>query len=696
MTARLFLCCALFACGIASARPLVIESHKQLPEHTGWLAHHGNQLLMVNMTGDYTGPQPLYTYDANLYTRTASGAWVLSQTLASEVFPEHVPRSTVALNDSIAAVVMPSGLRIFERNGAIWEESPLDVSPRPRGQPMDMQGNVIVATESDCAKRVLELRKGAIGRWNTAATMASPLGACVKQLDTDGDQVILRAQTELTDPARVRIYARSGASWVSAANFVGSEADPQDYGQAIAIRGALALVSGRSRGAYVYRRSGMGWVMDGFFPNPDSGEYGGDGSIQINEQYILRTASNINRFATVAALYRAGSGGTFEHLANFAGDRDNYLSLSFISGNRIFGLGGDIGNQIVEFEVPTSFETPPLVQYDFESANGSGPLQVVPGSQFVQTSNGITQVYRQASLAGDAGAIHGADMIHQSIAADIRINAFNGEDRWVGLMTRYTDDANYYYITLRDSNWLILKRMQDGVFTELARASVNVVAGETYHLRLDSSGSYHGVYLDGQKVAFAHDKELTHGRAGIRMYKAAADYDNLVISPGPTSEMEYAFRKTEGGNWTGDTQNFAQTYSTITARRTTGWPRVDQSVQSTVNVTAFSHVGSPWVGLITRYVDANNYWYVTARKGNRLSLRKLTDGVVAELANVPYTVTPGKPFVLRFDAIGTRLRVYVNDVLMIERPDAPEVAGKVGVMTYRASATFSNYTAYEP
>jgi hypothetical protein len=104
-------------------------------------------------------------------------------------------------------------------------------------------------------------------------------------------------------------------------------------------------------------------------------------------------------------------------------------------------------------------------------------LQVVPGSQFVQTSNGITQVYRQASLAGDAGAIHGADMIHQSIAADIRINAFNGEDRWVGLMTRYTDDANYYYITLRDSNWLILKRMQDGVFTELARASVNVVAG---------------------------------------------------------------------------------------------------------------------------------------------------------------------------------------------------------------------------
>jgi hypothetical protein len=367
-----------------------------------------------------------------------------------------------------------------------------------------------------------------------------------------------------------------------------------------------------------------------------------------------------------------------------------------MSGNRIFGLGGDVGNQIVEFEIPASFATPPLVQYDFESANGSGPFQILPGSQFANVFNGTTHVYRQSSLVGDAGAIHAADMVHQTIAADVRINALDGEGRWVGLMTRYLDDANYYYLTLDDSNWLILNRMRHGVSTELMRAQVNVVSGQAYHLRLDSSGSHHGGYLDGQKVVWAYDKELTHGRTGIRMYQAAADYDNLVISPGPTSEMEYAFRKTEGGNWTGDPQNFAQTYSTTTARRTTGWPRVDQSVQATINVTAFSHVGSPWVGLITRYVDANNYWYITARKGNRLSLRKLTGGAVMELANVPCTVTPGKPFVLRFDAIGTRLRVYVNDVLMMERPDALEVAGKVGVMTYRASATFSNYTAYEP
>jgi hypothetical protein len=51
---------------------------------------------------------------------------------------------------------------------------------------------------------------------------------------------------------------------------------------------------------------------------------------------------------------------------------------------------------------------------------------------------------------------------------------------------------------------------------------------------------------------------------------------------------------------------------------------------------------------------------------------------------------------VRLEAIGDRLRVYVNGVLQIERAGAEIVAGKVGVMTYRARASFHAYTAYEP
>jgi hypothetical protein len=119
-------------------------------------------------------------------------------------------------------------------------------------------------------------------------------------------------------------------------------------------------------------------------------------------------------------------------------------------------------------------------------------------------------------------------------------------------------------------------------------------------------------------------------------------------------------------------------------------------VQASLNVDRFATGGSPWVGLIARYQDVGNYYYVTARKTNELSLRKLTNGAITELGAVPLAVTPNAPFVLRLEAIGDRLRVYVNDVLRIERSGVEVVAGKVGVMTYLTAASFDQYSAVEP
>ena len=119
-------------------------------------------------------------------------------------------------------------------------------------------------------------------------------------------------------------------------------------------------------------------------------------------------------------------------------------------------------------------------------------------------------------------------------------------------------------------------------------------------------------------------------------------------------------------------------------------------MQATITVNGFSGIGSPWVGLLARYVDEGNYYYVTLRKSNQLALKKLTNGVITELGTVPFNVVRSQPYLLRLEAIGDRLRVYVNGVLKIERAGAQIIAGKVGVMTYRTSANFGQYTAYEP
>src|SRR5687768_7468754 len=125
MIARLLLGCALLACGVAAARPLVIESNERLPFLTGWVALHENTLLAVVRGFEGTWPDTVYTYSANLYTLNASGEWVFDQTLAVESGSQDVQRSRVALNANIAAAGMPSGLRVFERTASGWTETPV-------------------------------------------------------------------------------------------------------------------------------------------------------------------------------------------------------------------------------------------------------------------------------------------------------------------------------------------------------------------------------------------------------------------------------------------------------------------------------------------------------------------------------------------------------------------------------------------
>ena len=146
--------------------------------------------------------------------------------------------------------------------------------------------------------------------------------------------------------------------------------------------------------------------------------------------------------------------------------------------------------------------------------------------------SGDTRVFRQASTAGDAGAVLDAyDWTSQSIQADVKPTAVNGNDRWVGLATRRTDASNYYYVTLRSSGIIQLKRMQGGVFATIDSASVPWALNRTYRLRLESVGTLHRVYVDGNLVLEAWDDALSHGRAALLTYRAAADYDNVIVSP---------------------------------------------------------------------------------------------------------------------------------------------------------------------
>ena len=121
----------------------------------------------------------------------------------------------------------------------------------------------------------------------------------------------------------------------------------------------------------------------------------------------------------------------------------------------------------------------------------------------------------------------------------------------------------------------------------------------------------------------------------------------------------------------------------------------NQVVQTALRIRQFGS-GTPWAGLMVRYVDPNNYYYVTVRKSGETSLRKITNGNITVLGSVPTPVTLAPAMQLRLEVIGTQLRVFVDNALVLERSDSSIARGRSGFVTYRAAASYDDYVAYQP
>jgi len=88
--------------------------------------------------------------------------------------------------------------------------------------------------------------------------------------------------------------------------------------------------------------------------------------------------------------------------------------------------------------------------------------------------------------------------------------------------------------------------------------------------------------------------------------------------------------------------------------------------------------------------------YVTLRSSNTVTLRKLVNGNIVELGAAVLTVTPNTWYTVRLEAVGSRLRTYVNGRLVLEATDPQPVIGLVGLVTYRTAADFDDFRAVIP
>jgi pectate lyase len=176
----------------------------------------------------------------------------------------------------------------------------------------------------------------------------------------------------------------------------------------------------------------------------------------------------------------------------------------------------------------TSAQNQTLFADDFEDGNANGWTK--SGGSWAVVSDG-SLVYRQSGTSADSNARAGSpSWTNITTQARVKPIAFNGADRYVGVMTRVVNSNHYYFLALQNGNRLLLGKRAGSSPITLATRSFTFSTGTFYTLRIDANGSSLSGYVNGTLLLTASDSEFTSGIIGGATYFASAEFDDFIVT----------------------------------------------------------------------------------------------------------------------------------------------------------------------
>lgn len=705
---RLLTGIALLAASSAFTKPIELHETQRVDIVINGSADFDVADVDIDTTGIIVGGRLGTSNGVFMFERDAAGRWVYKQQLgitSTAVWPR------VAIGGK-EAVYDLGELLMVHRGGYKWVPIQGPVFPYTRSwqSQIEYSGGRFYGSPGSCEVMIVG-KEG--GSWNYQGDLSSVRQPYCDNNDqwhsVDGNRALVMTNSQ------ARLYQRDSLGVWTPAQYLQGPAGIAG-GLNLSMSGSTATVE-----SDVFRAS-----------TPDSWQFvrrlqplsvflsGGVGVTKVSGAYIIQWQwGDASNDSTQINVFRASD---LEHVATLRTSDGGAMTGPFAFNGQYLVVTGratlaSVANRLYYFELPTSYSpTPATVQDDFEAGN-AGAWTEFAGSQFTVASRpmafgGSTKVFRQSSLAENLGASFDAvDWTNQSITADVRPTAFSGGDRWAGLFARRSDANNYYYVSLRSTNKLLLRKKVNGALVSLGSASIPVVLNRNYRLTLTASDGHVSAAVDGRTLIKADDDTLTSGSAGVLSHGAAVDFDNVVVSGGTPILMRhneiwntgsYGWTATGTGEWWVSNQGYDRVLqnSTLTdARLITGIPLArDQVIETHVQADHYGTGTNPWFGVLGRYVNDGTYYYVSVRNSNALSLRKVVNGSITVLGTVPFTPTAAAPGDrLRLEIIGNKLRAYANGELAVESTDTQPIAGgRFGLVTYKAAAWFDNFNVFEP
>ncbi|OAS14383.1 family 16 glycoside hydrolase [Paenibacillus oryzisoli] len=147
------------------------------------------------------------------------------------------------------------------------------------------------------------------------------------------------------------------------------------------------------------------------------------------------------------------------------------------------------------------------------------------------------------------------------------------------------------------------------------------------------------------------------------------------------------------GTWaiTNDGSKVYQTVATDSiARSVYGDPTWDNySVSADFKVNSWGSTQFQTVGLLTRYIDTNNYYLFTYDLGV-LNIKKKAGGVISVLASTPFPLTIGSWHIIEAVSDHSRLKLMMDGVEVLSTVDLTFSAGPAALITAYGNVSFDN------
>jgi hypothetical protein len=648
---------------------------------------------------------------ALLYRRNVSnGQWVFRRVLASYSGP--YVRSDVAMKSGVAAVLFGDAVSLFEYSSGDYVPASSTAPIRHQGG-LAISGNRVIIGGNDCDYDAVIYEKNSAGTWALTGRIDDNEGACLGVYDLapveiNYDYAILRSGNGSTAQA----WRRNGTAldWVQAGTL---PLLPGENVYDFALQGATAVGGNAS----VWRRSGSStWTRQGVVTSVDRDNGNGNTFSPLYRDGVLLVTESA-RILSLPKVFIEASPGQFEHVGALR--TYEFITRYDVSGRTVVATVGDLYGSRYDvrvFTLPSQMRAPAPVVNDFEDRDASD--FTVSGGQFALAARGSDDVLAQGASNGLAIAtLNGTDWTdYQRVEADIT-PSFSGTGSWVGLVARYVDADNYYYAIVRANQTYGIYKRVNGVDTLLHESYFYNTWTPTFRVALRIDRNQIGVEFSFQQGATVTDNSLTHGRGGVMTWLARADFDDVHVAGTDQYllfERDYGFGGSDytsdldelSGNWqvlevSDEEESYlnglAQSNTSGDARAVIGTPVANQELTTRMRVDAYNASPSgAWVGLLARYVDANNHYYATIRSSGQVQIRKKVNGVITVLATANFTAVRGQFYDVRFLVINDQLQLYVDHVLRATAHDREISSGRYGLATYRAAANWQTLWVMQP